>query len=169
MQCNAIQFNSGVAKKSCSQRGTPGIPLGDPGPRVWRSGQCKSFPMFTLFWRHELWQKFCTFQFEVGIAVSFSFFLAPFATPRALDRKRPVWVKSSFWGAPNRWETGSARALCDSGHSKIAKCPGANGLLTFRAPQNELFKAERIFRLKAHSVEKGAPIIYFETAIPLSK
>ena len=70
---------------------------------------------------------------------------------------------------PKSMETVGCRALCVSEALQNAKCPGATAFLTFRAPQKDLFKAERIFRLKAHSVEKGAPIIYFETAIPLSK
>ena len=66
-------------------------------------------------------------------------------------------------------ETVGCRALCVLERLGNAKCPGATASLTFRAPQRELFKAERIFRLKAHSVEKGAKENENETAIPLSK
>ena len=91
-------------------------------------------------------------------------------------RRHQVWLgfffkeaAGLFWRPQKCQESSSAKALCVSEALQNAKCPGAPAFLTFKAPQNELFKAERIFQLEAHSVEKGAPIIYFETAIPLSK
>ena len=37
-----------------------------PGPRVWRSGQCKCSPQLGPFCALRVWQKFSHFQFETG-------------------------------------------------------------------------------------------------------
>ena len=51
------------------------------------------------------------------------------------------------------------RVLRVSAAVQNAKCSAANGFPFIWGSQNELFKAERIFRLKAHGVETGPKII----------